>query len=187
MASVKGKDKGNKFERDIAKKLSLFLSEGKADDWIIKTRNSGGLHTTRAKQNLGTYNESGDLKYHRPEGRLFIETVCIECKAYSDIGLWSILTGNGKLIEFWEQSKRQAAFCGQIPVLICKQNFKPILWISDRKFKIMYQEFFDIKPKVKVRLDTGEYIYIWLLESILDQDPVTFNAMLQDNHVENLS
>ena len=68
--------KGGNFEREMAKKLSLWASNGKHDDWIWRTSSSGARAKTRAKQGKETANSCGDLK---PEhmGAFFLFNKCI--------------------------------------------------------------------------------------------------------------
>ena len=46
-----GKRKGNNYEREMSRRLSLWLSENERDDLIWRTHNSGGRFTTRMKKN----------------------------------------------------------------------------------------------------------------------------------------
>lgn len=68
--------KGGNFEREMAKKLSLWASDGKHDDWVWRTSSSGARAKTRAKQGKTTANSCGDLK---PEhmGAFFLFKKCI--------------------------------------------------------------------------------------------------------------
>lgn len=45
MRSGAGKSKGNAFERDVCRKLSLWISDGKRDDLLWRTAASGGRAT----------------------------------------------------------------------------------------------------------------------------------------------
>ena len=67
--------KGSNFEREMAKKLSLWASNGEHDDWVWRTSSSGARAKTRSKQGKSTANSCGDLK---PEhmGAFFLFKKC---------------------------------------------------------------------------------------------------------------
>ena len=50
------KQKGSKYERDICKFFSLWLSKGKCDDWCYLTAGSGARATSRMKKKKDTAN-----------------------------------------------------------------------------------------------------------------------------------
>lgn len=72
--------KGGSFEREIAKKLSLWWSGGKSDDVFWRTSNSGGRATTRRKKGQKSYAGHGDLSYTHPDGKPFIDYFALELK-----------------------------------------------------------------------------------------------------------
>lgn len=53
--------KGGQFERDVCRQLSLWWSSGERDDLLWRTGGSGGRATTRARKNLATCNQHGDI------------------------------------------------------------------------------------------------------------------------------
>jgi hypothetical protein len=75
--------KGSQFERDIAKKLSLWWSENwpePSDAIFWRTSQSGGRATTRAKKGRKTDNQHGDLCATDPLGQPLINAFLIELK-----------------------------------------------------------------------------------------------------------
>jgi hypothetical protein len=84
------KNKGNSFERQIAKQLSLFLSKGERDDLVWRNTSSGARFTNRFKKGMQTENQSGDISYTHELSIPFFTKFNVECKAYQDIKLWSI-------------------------------------------------------------------------------------------------
>lgn len=56
-----GKTKGNAFEREICKKLSLWWSGNTRDDLFWRTDTSGGRATSRGKKGLNTSGQYGDI------------------------------------------------------------------------------------------------------------------------------
>ncbi len=181
---VNGKNKGSSYEREISKKLSLWLSEGKRDDSFWRTQNSGGRFTTRRKLGIDTQNQDGDITSTDPSTQFFSDTFTLELKKYKDINLWGLFTGKGGgLLSFWEQTKRQALSSYKVPVLIVKQDRKPDLWISNKVFARAMNSHFAYPPFTQFT-DFGtcpEIMCIYFLQEILDMDPVAFKRMVESN------
>ena len=79
--------KGSEFERQIAKKMSLWWSNNKRDDIFYRTHASGARHTSRMKKKIKTENSAGDLMYIDEMGKPFIDNVLVEIKrGYSGVG-----------------------------------------------------------------------------------------------------
>lgn len=178
---VNGKNKGSSYEREISKKLSLWLSEGKRDDILWRTQNSGGRFTIRRKKGIDTQNQDGDITSTDPSAQFFSDIFTVELKRYKDINLWSIITGKGGgLMSFWEQTCRQAESSNKIPILIAKQNQKPDLWISNRLFYKVVRDYFKEIPILQVTNEKGG-IVIYLFKNILKLDPIPFKRMVEIN------
>jgi len=170
------KAKGSQFEREISKSLSLFLTEGERDDILWRSHSSGGRFTQRIEKGLDTHGQAGDITSTHPAGDLFIETFCIELKHYSDINLWSAFTGAKEgFLDFWDQTKRQAKQSKRLPLMIVKQNYKPVLFVTNFAAKSKIRKFCNLEPKVQVYPDA----YIFLFEDILASDFKDFNSMLE--------
>jgi len=122
--------KGGNFESLIAKKLSLWITEGESDDVLEKNSGSGSKQTIRAKQNKDIRSSTGDIGIASGEGAEFCELFSIECKHYKSINLWSLITGAADgILTFWEQAKKNASLTGRHAILICRQNWRPILFV----------------------------------------------------------
>ena len=87
MANKSGKGSG--FEREIAKRLSLWWTEGDRDDVMWRTQNSGGRATIRRKQGKGLAGQHSDLTYTDPIAKPLFDIVLIECKR--GYKRWSLL------------------------------------------------------------------------------------------------
>ena len=84
--------KGSGFEREVAIKLSLWMSEGKRDDLVCRTDSSGGRATVRTQKNKITNKHFfGDLRSADESAAPLFDIWSIECKSgYSRKGkLWS--------------------------------------------------------------------------------------------------
>lgn len=159
---MNGKNKGSSFERDISKKLSLWISEGKRDDLLWRSQSSGGRWTQRNKKGLKTENQVGDIASTNEESKWFVDKFIVECKSYKDINLWSIITkSKGTIIDWLDTILEQCEKEGKIPFLIVKENNKPILVITHSiEGSILYNS--------ELRFDyKEEEIFVYKLENIL--------------------
>jgi len=125
-----GARKGGNYQRTIAKKLSLWATEGKHDDIIWHTSGSGARATTRAKQGKRTVNNYGDLMHTCEEGKPLFEHCVIELK--NGYGKWAPLDcidygATMKTVqvfdEFIEQVERDCSLAERrYPILIAKRD-----------------------------------------------------------------
>jgi len=135
----KSKAKGSAFERKICKDLSLWITDDERDDLFWRSSNSGGRATIVNKEG-GKHTQSGDISAIHPLGHQFIETFVIECKHYKNIQLEAfIFNGTGVFKEFWKQVRRDARKSKKHPLLIAKQNNRPILLGLDREGASIFQ------------------------------------------------
>ena len=92
---------------------------------------SGGRATVGAAKGKRMAAQAGDISGVQMGGITFVEEFYIECKNYRDLNFGGLITGKGKLIEFWQETRRQAKHYGKIPMLIAKQNQYPIIVCLD--------------------------------------------------------
>jgi len=108
--------KGHTFERDVAKLLNDRFNTTE----FSRTPGSGAFATTHSlPAHLKIY---GDLitpyKFR----------YCIECKkGYNNINLYSLYNNSTEVWDFLRQTVKDSEKCGKIPMLIMKQDRKPIL------------------------------------------------------------
>jgi hypothetical protein len=126
--------KGSKFERDIARQLSLWWSYGKHDDWLWRVGGSGGRATNRAKTGKTTEGHYGDIVATCPEGTSLTKAMTFELKrGYNAASLQDILdkpNGPNTVKAFWEQVSTAA-----------KQNgspFQALIWQRDRREPLVF-------------------------------------------------
>lgn len=73
--------KGDDFERDVSRMLSLWWTEGKRDDIFWRTSASGGRATARAEYaGRQTKYEHGDVTFTDPVGKPLLDLAVIEAK-----------------------------------------------------------------------------------------------------------
>lgn len=108
-------NKGSPFEREIARRLSLWWSDGQADDWFWRTAGSGGRATNRAKQGKATANGGGDICAQTKEAQNLLDLVTFELKrGYNTATVSDLLDieGGGVMGKFIEQARRSASLAG---------------------------------------------------------------------------
>lgn len=180
-----GKNKGGAYERDIAKRLSFWISDNERGDLFRRTHSSGAIHTVSHRKGESAAKMAGDIMGVDPLVQPFDDKVAIECKHYKNIDLWGLITGKGNLIKFWEQTQRQAREAQKHPILIVKQNLKPELLLANWWFKEALNNWFGDKLDeerlniAKSYVLVGEVIYIYLLKDILKLEGETFLTMLK--------
>lgn len=107
-------NKGSPFEREVARKLSLWWSDGQADDWFWRTAGSGGRATNRAKKDKATANGGGDICAQTKEAQNLLDLVTFELKrGYNSATISDLLdNGGGEMLKFIEQARRSASLAG---------------------------------------------------------------------------
>lgn len=127
------KQKGSSFERVVAKRLSLWLSELKRDDLLRRTQGSGAAATVLAKTgNLAESNltaEAGDIGAAYPEANWFVDYFFIECKRYRTLDLHKLFyEQSGLMTPIWKTARHQALEAGKCPMLVFKEDRrKPLI------------------------------------------------------------
>lgn len=177
---VNGKSKGNTFERQISKSLSLWWSSNLQDDLFWRTQCSGGRFTVRNKKNIDTYGQEGDITSTHPSSKLFTDMFYVELKNYADLNLWGLITKSNNLIEGWWNTAQDISLPKEkIPVLILKQKNKPVLFLTNEYLSNKLFEYFKLKYDIMIP-SSLENIYFFKLEDILNLDINMFRMILED-------
>ena len=181
-----GKAKGSGFEREVSKKLSLWWSEGTDDSLFWRTQNSGGRFTVRKKVGLQTDGQIGDIASTSPLSKPFTDTFVVELKSYKNINLWSIITGaKGTLVDWWDKLSNEAYEDHKIPLLIVKENFKPILLFSNVLLDDRIKEVYDVgfspfTSKLSLHFDHfNGVVEMFMFEDFLKIDPNKIKEICQ--------
>ncbi len=125
---MNSKRKGGAFEREIARSLSLWISNGLRDDLLWRSSMSGGRATIGLKGGIKRRAQVGDLSAISAEGELLLNHVVIEIKSYRELNLFSgIVSDGGRLYRFWHLLKEISAAFDRQPMLVAKQNLMPTL------------------------------------------------------------
>jgi hypothetical protein len=168
---VNGKQKGGAFERDVAKKLSLWVTADARPDVFWRSAMSGGRATVAHAKGIEV-RQVGDITAVAPEGHV-LDSLYIDCKFYKDLDLaGGLLLERGKLISFWRRTVKDAAKHRRQPWLIAKQNRFPVLLISTeedhiiKRVSIKNPGFDDPQPACRVQIDSTP-CQVWLLDEFL--------------------
>ena len=138
-------NKGSPFEREIARRLSLWWSDGQADDWFWRTAGSGGRATNRAKQGKATANGGGDICAQTKEAQNLLDLVTFELKrGYNTATISDLLDieGGGVMGKFIEQARKSASLAGTpYWAVIHKRDRREALLITNYPGFVPYQNF----------------------------------------------
>ena len=122
--------KGETWERECAKLLSLWWTGGERDDTMWRTSGSGSRFTTRRKQGKDTYNAAGDLCATDPIAQPLFDYLLIECKrGYAkdrpsesiNVLYWLDRPHGTKpplLYQWWEKANQERLAAGRSEALI---------------------------------------------------------------------
>ncbi len=118
----RSKSKGNAFEWVCGRMLSKWLTLGKDQSQLVPSRGSGGWKRR-------TVTHTGDLAAEGSDGEYFRNLFVVECKHRNQDLLWQLFTQTpGENIQgWWQKLTAEAAACDEYPMLIVRQNNRPIL------------------------------------------------------------
>ena len=127
MKAGAGHAKGAAFERELARSLSNWLTNGQDDRALWRSVGSGA-HAQRWHGR-----QSGDLAAVQTDWPLvqrFAAEVLVEAKAYRSLS-WSAFHGEhaGELWRFWVKASAEARAQKRTPWLVVKINYAPIVVI----------------------------------------------------------
>lgn len=118
-----GKQKGAQFEREVCKRLSLWVSGGADEDLFWRSAMSGGRATVAGKDGKVLRRQAGDITATSKEGCSLTDRFYIECKHVANLSLEGfILNDAGSLATFWDECVVQAKTYNREPMLIARQN-----------------------------------------------------------------
>jgi hypothetical protein len=161
---VNGKAKGGQYEREVARRLSKWISGGSREDLIWRSNSSGGQFSQKAKTTGGYSNQAGDLTSIDPMSTWFMDRFVVEIKTYKDLQVKNIIyRAKSKLIEFWDVHEELAKKVSKIPILIAKELRKPALILMPSEKCVIYN--FEQAPFF------APGVLIYTLEEFLQENP----------------
>lgn len=177
------KQKGSENERKIAKKLSLWFSDGKNPNIFWRSQSSGGRSTQLSKTNTPFNLSFGDIGLSSGEGESVLRCVSFELKhGYPELSIMGILDKkrNPLFLTFWDKlvlecEKAEEAGWGKEPLLIIQRNRCQPLVAMDYEFSHEMVLAYGV-PKVPavIYCDTKRSIRIIRLDDFLSWIPPQF-------------
>ena len=169
--------KGESFERQISRQLSLWWSKGSDADIFWRNRTRKTIRTPNAERQLG------DLKADKPEGMILTSIFNIELKTgYSKTkkgtkvknipwDLLDLIDGKQhKFLEFWEQTTTDAHISNRFPMLIFKRDYHaPVITLRKDDLN-KFREYLGNLPEVitlDVILKDSEVLQLFNLNDFL--------------------
>jgi hypothetical protein len=151
-----GNPKGGAYEREVCRRLSLWVSNGASTDLFWRSAMSGGRATVQLRAGKVNVRQSGDICAIDPLGYPFVEANFVEVKHYKDLAIArGFVCQTGTLIDFWRHAKREAAKYGKHPLLVARQNLYPTMAITEWGSSI-----FDGEPVIELyRWEAWVYLF----------------------------
>jgi hypothetical protein len=159
-----GKDKGSAFERQLCRKLSLLVSNGQRTDCFWRSAMSGGRARIQLNKDIKNVTQAGDISSISELGFWLINAYTIEAKHYRDLQLTSgFLSRTGVLYEFWQKLVEDCRKTQKRPLMIAKQNNRPIIMLTLPKCSPTH-----VSPIVTLHQWPAELHLFWELELLID-------------------
>lgn len=145
---AKGASKGSEFERVIAKRLSLWWSDGERDDIFWRVKGSGGRATNRKKNGKQTANADSDICAEDASGFILTDYCSIEIKrGYSNCDMLDCVDTRGKKPPIMLQHIQQVySSCvspdreNKFAILIIKRDYrKTVIGVESYLFDSLYE------------------------------------------------
>lgn len=156
------KQKGGSYEREIAKKLSLWVTNSASDDIFWRSAMSGGRGTLGKSKNA-----VGDICAIDPRGAKICRELFFECKHLKEASLDNAIRGTGPIYDFWKTAVAQAKSHQRFPVLLVKKNNLPDLFITCN----IVVSYLKLRPRavIPTDLENGNYtMNVFLLKDVLN-------------------
>jgi len=174
--------KGGQFERDVAKKISLWFSYGDRDDMFWRTPCSGGRATVRGRKGSKTEGGYGDISATVPESMHFINVCPIECKrGYKGACIWDIFDRpkvKQQFDKFIDQIEGDAAKAGAKWWLLITRRDRALEMVTfpEALKKDLYEAFGDLPiPYLKAYVSHSKIYWTMPFDSFLEWvDPEFF-------------
>jgi hypothetical protein len=162
--------KGGSFELEVAKKLSLWLTDNKRDDLVCRTDTSGGRATvrTKAKKETNKY-LYGDLKHSDDLAKPLFDKWSIECKTgyatksklkdgTNKIVNWDVLDlldskqKTPTLWQMWFQCTIDASLSKRQPILIFRRNLRSVCVVITLNYFLSLMKYFGYTKLSKIEV-----------------------------------
>lgn len=167
MKSGGGKAKGSAFEREVARKLTVWLTGQDKEYFFYRSPSSGAVATINEMNG----DISGDIIAVKPEARALTSIFSIECKdGYPDAEIMKIFKNNKNDIiqEFWKQCITDARKANKQGMLIFKKKGFPIIVGIEDGTKISKVMKDKISKNVTISYDILPHIVFFEFDEFLN-------------------
>lgn len=183
-------NKGSAFERDIARKLSLWWTNDERDDVFWRTSQSGGRASVRAKKGQKTHGSYGDIAAVDPIGEPLIQTVTIELKrGYKKWSFLDIVDKSPKAAlqtfeKFWEQVKEDSKNAGTpYSMIIFKRDRREPCVVIERDIRSLQNNSHLGSPPIMMISFLEDPLYVISLDSFFKCfSPNIFHKIYKKTH-----
>lgn len=162
---------GSGYERDVAKKLSEWMSGNSEDLVCWRTAGSGSVGTIRKKKGLAGSNIESDFQCIDSKYEEFFNLFFIDSKCYKEFNPFIINTKNIKSNSIFNQWLKVVSDCpsNKYPIMICK--------IRDRQTP----EFVVVSNKMKYNFTNKMEYSILINNSFVYFTIITLDDFLKNN------
>ena len=134
MRSGGSKEKGSAWEREVGKRLSLWLTYDERPDIFSRNVLSGGAFTIATDKGKLSSRMPGDLMAAHPLAFAFLSHYLVECKHLKNIGMESLIfdtSAKSAMMTIIKLCESQAAHSKLAYLVIAKQNMRePLILCS---------------------------------------------------------
>lgn len=190
--------KGNQFERELCKTLSLWCSDGQRDDVFWRTSQSGGRATGRTKKGKRTKGQYGDMAAMDELGEPILKVATFEFKrGYSNSTVADLIDKQDtNAIQRWEvwlsKAERDSEQAGSYSwIIIARRDRKRcMVWMPEKLQCMLIEAGADITSPIAIlsvsyREKKGKqpvkYKYLRIvgfeLEDLLEVSPQVFREI----------
>jgi len=176
----KSHQKGSTYERDICRRLSLWVSNRLRQDVFWRTAMSGGRATMRSRlaPNASPFTaQAGDISAIHPWGHLLLDLFTVECKYWRDLHLEHLIFDQaGYIGKLWIEPNKTAALHKREPFVVLKQNQRlDIVATTLRGWRILHvgATQTDSMPRIVYFIKYG--MHVFLLKDVLSD--IDFNLI----------
>jgi hypothetical protein len=175
MNSVGSRNKGNQFERDMCRKMSLWISRGERTDLFMRNVASGGAFTMSLKRGsaLGV---GGDMMAVHPLAHAFLDVFLTEYKHWRALNFEAALWNNrGEFARVITKAEKQAQEAGRHCFIVAKQNFRAPILLMPNDIGVRCAA-----PGLVYHSLWNARVFACLLDDALKADPAEFLLRAKD-------
>lgn len=166
------KAKGSNFENEIAKQLSLWVSNNNHKRIFMRSAISGAMYTNDSRNNENYLSEkhAGDITWNEKQGKEFIDKIYIECKRYKEFDFIKFLKNeNYEFSKFWTKCINESKELNKIPFMLVKPNYLGFTMLfTDIHGNNVLNDLIDLIYTVNPLYNRNNYIYVYNFDELIN-------------------